>query len=98
MDLDEAIIHCRDKAAEQLKEYEKSCFLGNPTEGCLKCSEEHAQLACWLLELKDYREGKRSCENCKYIDTDMHDSPCNKCRNNYENKFEWQKDKEITDE
>lgn len=41
MDLNAAIIHCKNKAKE----------LGN----CV-CSKEHEQLANWLIELKKFRK------------------------------------------
>lgn len=40
MTLDEAIKHCREKAAIE----------------CGQCAAEHAELAEWLLELKNWRE------------------------------------------
>ena len=42
MTLDEAIAHCREKAAIE----------------CGQCAAEHAELAEWLLELKNWRERK----------------------------------------
>ena len=43
MTIDEAIIHCEEVA--------------NDRAGCCEdCAEEHRQLACWLKELKQYRE------------------------------------------
>lgn len=41
MTLENAIVHCREKAADDTI--------------CEKCREEHAQLAIWLEELKDRR-------------------------------------------
>lgn len=41
MTLDEAILHCQDKAAE-----------GG------SCAEQYSQLAGWLIELKELRQGK----------------------------------------
>ena len=51
--------------------------------------EYHEQLAEWLKELRDYEEGKRTCENCKHQDKTELDFPCSICRCNHPNKFEW---------
>ena len=56
MTLDEAIKHCEEKAEEKRKDYERACAYNIPSEGCLKCAEEHEQLAEWLKELKALRE------------------------------------------
>ena len=60
MTLDEAIKHCEEKAKEQ-KAKAVGYFNGgysSQIEGksCLKCAEEHEQLAGWLKELKDLKE------------------------------------------
>lgn len=57
MTLDEAIKHCEEKAKEKRKDYEQACAYNIPSEGCLECAREHEQLAEWLKELKEYREG-----------------------------------------
>ena len=54
MDLDEAIKHCDEVAKRERKLYEEE--LTDCLEGCIKCAEEHEQLAEWLKELKRYRE------------------------------------------
>ena len=58
MTLDEAIVHAREVASEQ-KRRSGAC-VQNDSEcdkfsTCLKCAEEHEQLAEWLEELKSYR-------------------------------------------
>lgn len=58
MTLDEAIVHARQVASEQ-KRRSGEC-VQNDSEcdkfsTCLKCAEEHEQLAEWLEELKSYR-------------------------------------------
>ena len=77
MTLDEAIKHCEEKEQEQA------------LNGCFACAEEHKQLAEWLKELKDYREGLRTCENCKHELKSETEYPCSICRCNHPNKFEW---------
>ena len=58
MTLDEAIAHAREVANEQ-KRRSGICVQNNSEcdkfSACLKCSEEHEQLAEWLEELKSYR-------------------------------------------
>ena len=58
MTLDEAIVHAREVASKQ-KRRSGAC-VQNDSEcdkfsTCLKCAEEHEQLAEWLEELKSYR-------------------------------------------
>ena len=67
--IDEAIEHAREVAEEQ-RELFRLCpypsqecngadickCLKNKHDGCIKCAEEHEQLAAWLEELKAYRE------------------------------------------
>ena len=69
MTIDEAIAHAREVAEEQ-RELFRLCpypsqecngadickCLKNKHDGCIKCAEEHEQLAEWLEELKAYRE------------------------------------------
>ena len=58
MSIDEAIAHAREVANEQ-KRRSGICVQNNSEcdkfSACLKCSEEHEQLAEWLEELKSYR-------------------------------------------
>ena len=72
MTLDEAIKHARDKAEEN----RKGATYNFPTlsdyyDMCLKCAEEHEQLAEWLEELKDRRETNFNyvqLMDCRYRD------------------------------
>ena len=58
MTIEEAIAHAREVAEEKYNDG----FLchANPDDGkldeCVKCAQEHEQLAEWLEELKTYRE------------------------------------------
>ena len=57
--IDEAIAHAREVANEQKRR--SGICVQNDSEcdkfsACLKCAEEHEQLAEWLEELKDYRD------------------------------------------
>ena len=79
MTIDEAIKHAEEVAEKTEKK--ASWFLGkegNPNyESCVKCANEHRQLAEWLKELKQLRkqektghwidhsdEGYVECSNC----------------------------------
>ena len=71
MTLDEAIIHAREVASEQ-KRRSGAC-VQNDSEcdkfsTCLKCAEEHEQLAEWLEELKFLKQWKSDImdEFCRY--------------------------------
>lgn len=55
MTLDEAIRHCRE-TSEMM--YRRSAFEMDEDE-CIRCAEEHRQLAMWLTELKEYRRANR---------------------------------------
>lgn len=55
MKIDEAIEHAREKAKEQ-RYYANFEHNGMMYQSCIKCAEEHEQLAEWLEELKDYRD------------------------------------------
>lgn len=71
LSIDEAIAHAREVAEEQ-RELFRLCpypsqecngadickCLKNKHDGCIKCAEEHEQLAEWLEELKALREEK----------------------------------------
>ena len=58
--LDEAIKHARDKAEESREYIVDDCnlepFEAHCNSQCIKCAEEHEQLAQWLEELKEYKE------------------------------------------
>ena len=67
LSIDEAIAHAREVASEQ-KRRSGICVQNNSEcdkfSACLKCAEEHEQLAEWLEELKAYRE-IGTVEECK---------------------------------
>ena len=87
MTLEEAIKHCLEVAekAEVDANYinlfgEKPDELGRTLKSCIRCANEHRQLAEWL---KDYKRllAKESgvdirCGNCKYDETQ---EMCDKC-------------------
>ena len=69
--IDEAIAHARDVANEQKRR--SGICIQNDSEcdkfsDCLKCAEEHEQLAEWLEELKFLKQWKQDVmdEFCKY--------------------------------
>ena len=60
MTIDEAIVHAREVANEQKRR--SGICVQNDLEcdkfsSCLKCAEEHEQLAEWLEELKAIKDG-----------------------------------------
>ena len=104
MTLDEAIKHCKEKAEELRLEAEQVRELGEyvsnlkqpynePVNACLKCAEEHEQLAEWLTELKELREeiaffkSGDKCEKCKYSERLANEYPCSECCYACENLF-----------
>ena len=99
MTLDEAIAHAREVAKENREREKLAVQYNMPINkaSCAECAKEHEQLAEWLTELKDYREGKRTCEFCKYNLRSEKDYPCSICRCNHPNKFEWDKNKRGND-
>ena len=65
MTLDEAIKHAEEVSGEQLMRAGKCTgddSLCDKYSNCMKCAEEHRQLAEWLRELKAYRERVPSYE------------------------------------
>lgn len=58
MTIDEAIAHAREVASEQ-KRRSGTCVQNDDEcdkfSNCIKCAEEHEQLAEWLEELKEFR-------------------------------------------
>jgi hypothetical protein len=60
MTIIEAIKHARDKAEESREYIVDDCnlepFEAHCNSQCIKCAEEHEQLAQWLEELKEYKE------------------------------------------
>lgn len=70
MTLDEAILHAREVAERNRKQY-KNCPSDRTDirhQTCEECAEEHEQLAEWLEELKFIRQWKSDImdEFCKY--------------------------------
>jgi hypothetical protein len=68
MTLIEAIKHCEEKA-EELREQagfdtdnERYRMSESEKAACLKCAEEHEQLAEWLKELKAYKDAEAEKE------------------------------------
>lgn len=72
MTLDEAIKHAKEKAKEQ-RYYANFERNGMMYQSCVKCAEEHEQLAEWLEQLKEYQQleeqGKLIKLPCKVGDT-----------------------------
>ena len=56
--------------------------------GDISNAEEHKQVAEWLRELQDYREGKRTCQYCKNQNRLEYERPCSLCKHNFMDKFE----------
>lgn len=52
MTLDEAILHAEEVAEEKENEGKMLCQSEGASIGCLKCAEEHWQLAEWLTDYK----------------------------------------------
>lgn len=55
MTLDEAITHAREVAIEKSSIATELSLAGTDANKCIKCKQEHEQLAKWLEELKQYR-------------------------------------------
>lgn len=59
MTIDEAIKHAREVVEESREYIIDDCnlepFEAHCNSQCIKCAEEHEQLAKWLEELKEYR-------------------------------------------
>lgn len=67
MKLDEAIIHCEEKAEELNQRAESAENNGQYkfSGECKECASEHEQLAEWLKELKTLRKAyDLACKNC----------------------------------
>ena len=62
MTIDEAISHAREVAEIQRNNDKLNKTLGKSSPyyntDCIKCAEEHEQLADWLEELKEYKENQ----------------------------------------
>ena len=73
MNLDEAIKHCHEKAAELRAKAEANKLDVVEVAECEECAKEHEQLAAWLEELKKLREARvlidkrpTACFKCKH--------------------------------
>lgn len=68
MTIDEAIAHEREVAAIQRNNDKLNKTLGKSSPyyntDCIKCAEEHEQLAEWLEELKAYKRNTDICPMC----------------------------------
>ena len=68
MSIDEAIAHAREVAAIQRNNDKLNKTLGviSPyyKTDCIKCAEEHEQIAEWLEELKEYKKNSNTCPMC----------------------------------
>ena len=85
MTLSEAIIH----AEEVAREYEDAIgteinmmYAHEHDKNCMKCAEEHRQLAEWLKELKWWKSLPHYCVTCKYGEMGKHFSECESCSEN----------------
>ena len=62
LSIDEAIEHAREVAEIQRNNDKLNKTLGKSSPyyntDCIKCAEEHEQLADWLEELKEYKENQ----------------------------------------
>lgn len=87
MTIDEAIRHCLEVAerndAEGLRirlNGERPDELGRTMISCIRCRDEHRQLAEWLKDykrLKTIETGKARCTTCKHYGT--YEIECRKC-------------------
>ena len=83
--LEDAIKNAKETAKSLRYEAEYCRKNGFPDESpkCISCAEEHEQLAEWLEELKDRREGRDTCEFCKHRLRQENERPCSICKNNF---------------
>ena len=88
MTLDEAIKHCHEKAGHLREGVRISQSMTAAEQAdCLECAIEHEQLAKWLTELRDRREGKAACKNCEYETRSEEQYPCVCCKHNFTDKY-----------
>lgn len=87
MPLEEAILHCKEKANDLKNEAEHMPKDSSDYKPCLECASEHEQLARWLVELKDRREGVAVCENCEYETRAKMEWPCVSCKHKHTDKY-----------
>ena len=90
MTLDEAITHAMEVAENQEECADRIDKIGADSGSIRECAKEHRQLAEWLRELKEYKEGIVTCGHCKHIGTNT----CYYCMFHYSNYFE---DEEVKD-
>ena len=84
--LDEAIRH-EMNIAEKQEELAKVCIAKRAKDDCLKCAEEHRQLAEWLKELAERRKQIKSCKGCKWLR--LPDGCANdRCARMYKDRYE----------
>lgn len=80
MTIDEAIEHSGEKAKEQ-RYYASFERNGMMYQSCIKCAEEHEQLAEWLEQLKEYKQLEEHGRLVKLpYNSNLRDSkPCCRC-------------------
>ena len=85
MTLDEAIIHCEEVAENKEQAVYDLIAFGYSTkeerDECIKCADEHRQLANWLKDYKRLLEKEDTfsnikCSTCKHNETS---EKCDKC-------------------
>lgn len=96
MTLDEAITHARDVAERNRRamNFESSDSIDDDIKvNCIRCAEQHEQLAEWLEELKQYRaignleevrdavEKQKYCKHCGYKIHSNNINKLNSCNN-----------------
>ena len=90
MTLDEAIKHAEDVAFNRENGLYDAIALGgqNPSQEeideCMKCAEEHRQIAEWLKELKMYKFADEQDNNRLYIRIYANDEPSRKVEKLYQ--------------
>ena len=90
MTLDEAIKHAENVALNRENGLYDAIALGgqNPSQEeideCMKCAEEHRQLAAWLKELKMYKSADEQDDNRLYIRIYADDEPSRKAEKLYQ--------------
>jgi hypothetical protein len=85
-DLDEAIQHCLE-VADQKETKAKYCFKtpwesDDTAKDCIKCAEEHRQLAEWLMDYKRLKEERGFLIRNEYR-RGWHDALCKALRESY---------------
>lgn len=67
MTIDESIAHAKEVAESNRRKVENDCVTGrthlHPFCDCIKCAEEHEQLAEWLEELKRLRSENKALKD-----------------------------------